>query len=682
MRAREIATLISFCLAAASLAACGGGGGASLPPVQPPGAGNAGSSVPSAPASVAISIAIPSASTASSSARRARYVSAGTRSATVSYAGTSQTANCTSTCSLVANVMPGTVMFSLSLYDAQNGTGHVLSTGQTTATIVAGTSNTVNVTFDAVVAAVVVSTPSASVNAGTPATIPVTVTAKDAAGYTIVGSDPYATPIAISSDDSSGAFSLSTASVAAPGAPVMLAYNGTPVSKPVHVAASIQGTPVAVTPATIAVQTPPAPATPSPAPTATPVPAGGVPAHVKTYYYYGINGVNAGIPPAWMAAHADYVEDDAANDTSLLKAFKAAGGKYTVSYSDPAFSVYCAPPFTPPAGSCRGPMGSLVSGDESAWLHAADGTRVHKFYSDHFQYQEAMNPRSASVQNAYRNSTGGWASAMPNLDYIFADDSGGTLTGGDGTQLTGLLYNFSGAATEIASDDAFVSAEKQIFAAAARPVFINGATPYTMMPSYDGAFLSAPNVAGQNFEGCYGDYSGLITDSSSSGPRWSNISNALIAVNRYNSTALCMNVWAATPSNRIYYLASWWMAFDPVHSVIVPQAPTSDGYTVLPEYDIVPMQPRTTATSTIASLRASSGAYVREFGACYQAGAAIGPCAAVVNPSSAAVAMPALAGKYTSALALDDRSSYTGGKASWTGAVPASLSANSAVVLR
>jgi hypothetical protein len=598
----------------------------------------------------------------------------------VSYPGGSQTTNCASTCSLTVSVAPGTATFSVRLFDQPNGAGNVLSSGQTTTTVSAGTSNVVNMTFDALVASVAIAAGTGTVSAGTQTTIPVTVTAKDAAGYTIVGGDPYATPIALNTDDASGAFTLSTSSVASPSTAVTLAYNGRAVTAPIHLAASVAGAQVAILPATIVVQAPSAPSTP--APTATPVPSGSVPAHVKTYYYYGINGVNAGIPPAWMAAHADYVEDDAANDTSLLRAFKAAGGKYTVSYSDPAFSVYCAPPFTAPAGSCSGPMGSLVSGDESAWLHGADGARVHKFYSDHFQYQEAMNPASASVQNAYRKSTGGWAAALPSLDYVFADDSGGALTGGDGTQLTGLLYNFNAPAAEIRTDDAFIAAEKAVLASSARPVFVNGATPYTMMPSYGGTFLKAPNVAGQNFEGCYGDYSGLIVDDASKGPRWSNISNALIAVNGYGSTALCMNVWSATPANRLYYLASWWMAYDPVHSVVVPQAPTGDGYTVLPEYDIVPTQPRATATSTIASLRASGGAYVREFAACYQAGSPIGPCAAVVNPGSSSAPMPALASRYTTSLALDDRSSYTGGKASWTGSVPASLAPYSAAVLR
>jgi len=81
-------------------------------------------------------------------------------------------------------------------------------------------------------------------------------------------------------------------------------------------------------------------------------------------------------------------------------------------------------------------------------------------------------------------------------------------------------------------------------------------------------------------------------------------------------------------------------------------------------------------------MRSPSGAYVREFAACYQAGAPLGPCAAVVNASSSAESMPSLSGRYTTSLVLDDASAYTGGKANWTGSIPASLPPLTALVLR
>ncbi|MEA2688661.1 MAG: hypothetical protein QOD51_1268, partial [Candidatus Eremiobacteraeota bacterium] len=433
MRARLVAAQVLFCLASASLAACGGGGGgggAALPPVsvQPAGGTASGSS---APAAVSISIAIPGTST-SSARRRARYVSAGTKSATVSYAGSTQTTNCGATCSLTLNVMPGTVTFAISLFDQPNGAGHVLSSAQTTATIMPGANNALKLTFDAVIASVAVAVGTNAVTAGTPATIPVTVAAKDAAGYTIVGTDAYAVPIALSVDDTSGAFALSSATVTAPASTVNLVYNGRTAASAVHVGANAGGAAVSVDNATVSVQS---------APVGTP-PPGTAPAHVTTWYYYGLNDANDSVPAAWMAAHADYAEGDAANSVALLQAYKSAGGKNTVSYTDPAFSAYCRAPFTAPAGTCEGPMGGLVTGDESAWLHASDGSRVHRFMSAHFQYQEAMNPAAVAVRDAYRRSTAASLASAPSLDYFFADDSGGVLNGSDGTQLSGLLYNF------------------------------------------------------------------------------------------------------------------------------------------------------------------------------------------------------------------------------------------------
>jgi len=680
MRARRFAFSVLFCCAPAFLAACGGGGGGAASVMPAASSGTGTSSASSAPVAVAISIAVPAAST-SSTKRAVRYVSAGTKSATVTVGGSSQTTNCTASCALQINVMPGTETFSIALYDAANGTGHVLSSGSTIATIVPGTGNAVNVTFDGVVASVAVSLGAASVTAGTSASIPVTVAAKDAAGYTIVG-DPYAAPIALSTDDASGAFTLSATSIAAPGTPVNLAYNGRAGASTVHVNASIAGASITAQGAAISVQSAPV-ATPPPStpPPAAQPPSGSVPTHVTTWYYYGLDDVNDGVPASYMAAHADYVEIDAANTVAQGQAFKSAGGKYVVSYGDPAFSTYCSAPFNAPAGGCRGPIGSLVSSDETAWLHGADGARVHRFMNAQFQYQEAFNPASSSARSAYAAATASAVSAMPQLDYFFADDSGGVFDGSDGTQLSGLLLNFNAPSVEIASDSAFVDAEKGMLASAARPVFINGATPYTMAPSYNGTFLGASNVAGQNFEGCYGDENGAVGDTPSSGPRWSNMSNALLAAYADGAPAICMNVESATPANRLYVLASWWMTYDPSRSIIAPVTAASDGYTVFPEMDIVPRQPRATASGSIGALK-SGGAYVREFGACYQAGAAIGPCAAVVNPSGNTVAVPALAGHYANALVLDPRSAYTGGTAAWSGAIPGQLAPETAIIVR
>ncbi|HEV3085789.1 MAG TPA: hypothetical protein VGX96_01095 [Candidatus Elarobacter sp.] len=588
----------------------------------------------------------------------------------MTYGGARQTADCAATCSMTLQVLPGAVTFVASLFDHTGATGNMLATGQTTTTITSGQRNTVSLTFGGVVAKVTVSLAKTSVTAGTPATIPVTVAAQDAAGYTIVGSDPYATPISLSNDDTSGATSLSATTLANPSATATLNYNGASAISAVKLSAVVPGSAIVSAPATLAVQ---------PAPQQQP-PPGDVPAHTTTWYYYGLNQVNNDIPASYMVAHADYVEDGAYYPDHGDQ-FKALGGKYLVSYTDPAYVPYCYSPFTPPVQNpCIGAIGNHVA-DESGWFHGADGGRLHHYVDQEFQYQEALNPASQAARDAWTWYTQRTLNHSPKVDFFLADDEGGTFIGPDGTQTSGWFYGFNAGSVEITNDADFIKANQKMLAAALKPVFVNGYDPATRLPSYNGKWLDSPNVVGDEYEGCYtaeagGNVAGDNND------KWAGTGNGILAVLAHNSKALCMMTAAATPSNRIYLMASWWMTYSEGSTIAAPERPTSDGYTVRPEYDIVPRQPRATATSDIHVLRSSTGAYVREFATCYQARTPIGPCATIVNPSGSPVAMPRLAGSYTRSLVVDDRSAYTGGQATWTGSMPAQLPALSAVVVR
>lgn len=104
---------------------------------------------------------------------------------------------------------------------------------------------------------------------------------------------------------------------------------------------------------------------------------------------------------------------------------------------------------------------------------------------------------------------------------------------------------------------------------------------------------------------------------------------------------------------RGYIYASFMLLFDYEHSVyktgtwgarLPPKAPVM----VLPENLLVPTEPLQTAVwpQRIDQLQ-RGGVYVREFASCGYAGQPIGPCAAVVNPSSSSSnPMPALQGHY------------------------------------
>ena len=216
---------------AALLAGCGGGASTPGLPVQ---------SV-TAPApqptqqkaqivSVAFTIIVPTAS--GEAARRVpNYVSASTKSASISVgSGTPVVVNCTATCSGTVNAPVGSDTFSVKLYDATNGSGNVLSTGTLTQTIVANTANSVNVTFNGVVASLQMSA-FPTVTPGTAGSVAVGINALDADGNAIIGPGSYVdangnpVTITLADSDTSGNSSFSQTTLTAPPAsPVMLSY--------------------------------------------------------------------------------------------------------------------------------------------------------------------------------------------------------------------------------------------------------------------------------------------------------------------------------------------------------------------------------------------------------------------------------------------------------------------------
>jgi hypothetical protein len=190
-------------------------------------------------ASVSFKIVIPQTSTSQRS--RPAYVSSATQSATITVTpsggstGSPTAINCNTTsltCSGSVSAPVGSDTFTVNLYSGTNGGGNLLSTGTVTQTIVAGQANSVNVTFNGVVASLSVTIGAATM--GTAATaIPVTVNALDAAGNVIVGPGGFidangnpVTTIALTDSDASGATTLSTSALSAPGTSVTLSYSG------------------------------------------------------------------------------------------------------------------------------------------------------------------------------------------------------------------------------------------------------------------------------------------------------------------------------------------------------------------------------------------------------------------------------------------------------------------------
>jgi len=381
--------------------------------------------------------------------------------------------------------------------------------------------------------------------------------------------------------------------------------------------------------------------------------------HVPTWIYAGFDGYNSDWPAPTLAHYATFAEFSE-YDLPRAQAYKTAGGLHAVVYIDPSLVPYCSPPFSPPAGNCRGPFGDQHP-EEDAWFHQADGERVHRADSYTGEYQEALNPASARTQHIVHARTERIAAQAP-IDLFFADDSGSSLTGGDGTSVSGIFYGFEQAGIEITSDAAWMRAEGELLATLARPAILNGGDITTWLPSYGGAFLLASNVAGASREGCFSnDASGPMSTAYN---HWQLTANALLATTALQRYAVCMEVGTPTPSLRIYDFASWLLTYTPRWSVLAPIWTTSNHHNVYPEILVVPEQPLSTPTDGIDQLE-ENDVYVRRFATCKSNGIPIGSCAIVVNPNQFSATIPAELTHYRYALHLDNRTIDQNPSVSW-----------------
>ncbi len=222
-------------ITAALLSACGGRSGSGPLPNASNNSHNSGTAL------VKFHIVVPAAAPkiASSSVRKPNYVASTTASATVTVLPGPVSASCTvsaGSCDGTVSAPIGSDTFTVSLYGV-NPPANLLSQGTTTKTIVAGTANSVNVTFNPVVATVsfVPGPLSPELTLGTAGTAHLTVRAVDADGNIIVGPGNFVDGsgnaltfgATVTNDAGSAtAFGAVTGTAAAPGDTIALAYTG------------------------------------------------------------------------------------------------------------------------------------------------------------------------------------------------------------------------------------------------------------------------------------------------------------------------------------------------------------------------------------------------------------------------------------------------------------------------
>jgi hypothetical protein len=376
-----------------------------------------------------------------------------------------------------------------------------------------------------------------------------------------------------------------------------------------------------------------------------------VPAHVQNFTFWHQGPIAENVPAAWMATWATWAEMTKAYAVQ----FHAAGGQHTVLYTNPNY-YYVLPTYTSPGKYTESAFGHGSNGQRTQWDGLYGGIEYY------------LLPNSPASQTAYQGVVNSYL-AIGDYDYVYADGVSDSLT-------TSLWGQRLPKPVEVTTDAQYVSGMKQLLALSPRPTIINGYNNGD--PITEEEYVGAPNIAAIFGEECFTEAKFVQTNT-----YWVHQENALLYTTAHHLYAICggRGALADTRPERIYYLASWWLSYDPTYSVSLAEFSSWATVYVFPEQMVVPTNPDETP-SDVSSLKTPSGAYVRHFENCYYDRVLWGACAAVVNPSSTAtVAVPSGSVQYHHSLALDANNLYEGGQASLSSAVPTSLAPGTAVIL-
>ncbi|MFN2461961.1 MAG: hypothetical protein ABR591_14990 [Candidatus Velthaea sp.] len=347
----------------------------------------------------------------------------------------------------------------------------------------------------------------------------------------------------------------------------------------------------------------------------------------------------AGEPPvtaAWMSQRVYLLEAGA----PYARRFRAAGGAHAVAYTDP-FRVIPSR------------HEDLWNTPEDGWLHDATGRRIFYEYPGYGE-QNQLNPASPSARAAFRSLVAG-IKRNGAFDDIYVDDVS--------WDLLNVFFHFNAPAVEI--DQArYDAAVLHLLRESPLPVLLSGfSNPDEHRDDVSGNMMFLPAAAGGiDNEGCFASKAGKDEQG------WKFDANTLLAITAHRKLAIChgqsnLAVDASVP--RLFFLASWWLTYDPAYSIALANFANPGNLFVFPEYEIVPTGPLQTARARITELRVVGGAYVRRFRSCYQRGRALGACATAVNPSAQSVVLPSTLGMYTRTLQLDRNNAWNG-RAAWT----------------
>lgn len=393
--------------------------------------------------------------------------------------------------------------------------------------------------------------------------------------------------------------------------------------------------------------------------------ASGVPTHVLSYTFFGVNGVPKGEPTVDLASAAKWTTWAMSNPANSRQ-LHAAGMK-TIFYTNPNRVA--------PRDK------ALYSTDESEFAHDCSGKRILVQKGEERYLTDPTSPAAARAWKSFSAQ----AMNQGQFDAIFDDTAGSTGS------LSGLPCNFD--------ENKWVDAHVDFVQSLGVPVLLNaigdgdlphqGKGPgaiYSMSPIVQ-VVARASNAIGGTFEDCYASPShpsnkgGDVT----AGSYWEQTENTEIALARMGKIFVCnqraskRETMADAINARTFSEASFLLTYDLKTTMIRTQFVSPSWFNLGPEIELVALDPVVPTPQTIDSLRSSGGAYGREYRACYIAGSPVGPCAAAVNPVIGG-SRPFPFSGYTHTMVLQGAGILDGGTISSNGPAPGSISSLSGVV--
>jgi hypothetical protein len=389
----------------------------------------------------------------------------------------------------------------------------------------------------------------------------------------------------------------------------------------------------------------PAPAgTATPAPTLTPLPAVNVPRHIATWAMDEYRAQGQSASSAQVEQYVSFAEGGYGNGKAAIDC-NGLNGCSSVWYFDPNLiesSAVC-----PQVGDAA----FASSASEDWYVHQAGYTdAAHRLQG---QYTVdcsgstvnvpvyVANGNIAGVQSYFRNGLQQYADAW---NYYLMDDTGWNVTDqmyGPGGGFCPGMTNAWCTTTQELPTDASVVAEHGALANALvhengtpMKIFANGFNPNVAQE------LSASNhFAGGLCENCVVDegtlrtgmYAAVLTDMAAADE------TPGAAFVEYNDGASQAGSGAQI-AQRLVTTAVAWLGYSEGHVIVAPNLEdTTSNLAVWPEDMLYPTQPLESMTSAASDIAVSTNVWRREFATCYDNGAAIGPCAAIVNGNGAAV---------------------------------------------